>query len=159
MKAKFCTVKRMERAKENGQLHDYIRVTRPGTALMLAGIALVIAGLIAFGAFGRLDTTLSAGAMAREGRLLCYIKEADAAQVAVGMPVTAGGAAYTVGAIAGDPIRVDGHFPAYLCHVGGLMEGEWVYEAVLEGESAQEGRIFTANIVIERIAPLTFILN
>jgi hypothetical protein len=57
------------------------------------------------------------------------------------------------------PQAVDAGFPEYLCHVGKLSEGEWVYAVALKDPLGEEGRIFPAEIVTESIAPVKFVVN
>jgi hypothetical protein len=64
-----------------------------------------------------------------------------------------------VTAISLQPIRVDDSFPEYLRHVGGLSEGEWVYAVTLQNPLGEDGSIHRANIVIESIAPVRFVIN
>jgi hypothetical protein len=54
---------------------------------------------------------------------------------------------------------VDETFSEYLLHVGALAEGEWVYPVTLDGAFGEDGSIEAAQIVIERIAPMSFMLN
>jgi hypothetical protein len=64
-----------------------------------------------------------------------------------------------VASIAVVPVQVDDQFSEYLCHVGALSRGEWVYEVTLQDALGEDGSIFAAQIVTESIAPLTFVVN
>ena len=61
--------------------------------------------------------------------------------------------------IALQPIQVNSEFPEYLCHVGNLSVGEWVYAVTLKEPLGEDGSIFSADIVIESIAPVKFVVN
>ena len=151
--------KNMDRVSSPEQLNDRIRVTGFGVWLLLSGILLVLAGIVVWGIFGRLDTTLPVSAITQQGQTVCYVKEQSISQIQVGMAVDAESGSTTVASIAVVPVQVDDQFPEYLCHVGTLSRGEWVYEVTLQDALGEEGSIFAAQIVTESIAPLTFVVN
>lgn len=151
--------KNMDRVSSPEQLNDRIRVTGFGVWLLLSGILLVLAGIVVWGIFGRLDTTLPVSAITQQGQTVCYVKEQSISQIQVGMAVDAESGNTTVASIAVVPVQVDDQFPEYLCHVGALSRGEWVYEVTLQDALGEEGSIFAAQIVTESIAPLTFVVN
>ena len=151
--------KNMDRVSSPEQLNDRIRVTGFGVWLLLSGILLVLAGIVVWGIFGRLDTTLPVSAITQQGQTVCYVKEQSISQIQVGMAVDAESGTTTVASIAVVPVQVDDQFPEYLCHVGALSRGEWVYEVTLQDALGEEGSIFAAQIVTESIAPLTFVVN
>ena len=151
--------KNMDRVSSPEQLNDRIRVTGFGVWLLLSGILLVLAGIVVWGIFGRLDTTLPVSAITQQGQTVCYVKEQSISQIQVGMAVDAESGSTTVASIAVVPVQVDDQCPEYLCHVGALSRGEWVYEVTLQDALGEEGSIFAAQIVTESIAPLTFVVN
>ena len=66
---------------------------------------------------------------------------------------------YHLGEISQRPVQVDDTFAEYLVHVGGLAEGEWVYVALVDDVHGEDGIIVEAEIVVESIAPMSFVLN
>ena len=159
MKNSLFREKSIDRVSSPEQLNDRIRVANPGVWLLLAGILLVLAGICVWGIFGRLNTFLPVGAVTEQGRTICYVKEDSRNQIAPGMEVTTEEGISSVEEIALKPIQVDAGFPEYLCHVGNLSAGEWVYAVTLKEALGKEGSIFSADIVIESIAPVWFIMN
>lgn len=61
--------------------------------------------------------------------------------------------------IALQPVQIDNSVPEYLIHVGSLNKGEWVYVLTLDGTYGEEGAIHQAEIIIESIAPISFVIN
>ena len=159
MKNNLFREKSIDRISSPEQLNDRIRVANPGVWLLLTGILLILVGICVWGIFGRLNTQLTVGAATEQGRTICYVKEENHNQVARGMTVTTEGGTSVVEDIALQPLRVDAGFPAYLCHVGSLSEGEWVYAVTLKDPLGEEGSIFSADIVTESIAPVWFVMN
>lgn len=149
----------IDRVSSPEQLNDRIRVANPGVWLLLAGILLVLLGICVWGIFGRLDTLLPVGAVTEQGQTICYVKEESRDQVEPGMTVTTEQGTSSVEEISLQPIRVDAGFPEYLCHLGNLSEGEWVYAVTLKDSLGEEGSIFSADIVTESIAPVWFVMN
>jgi hypothetical protein len=52
---------------------------------------------------------------------------------------------------------VDESFTDYAIHASGLTVGEWVYAVSIDGEHSDG--VYKADIVIESISPISFILN
>ena len=151
--------KSIDRVTSPEQLNDRLRVTNAGVWLLLGGILLILAGICIWGIFGRLNTLLPVGAVTEQGQTICYVKEASRNQVAIGMEVTTESGTTSVAEVALQPIQVDAGFPEYLCHVGNFSKGEWVYVVTLKEPLGEDGSIFSADIVIESIAPVKFVVN
>ena len=149
----------LDRVSNPEQLNDYIRVTNPGVWMILSAVILLLAGVCVWSIFGRLDTTITVGAVTENNQTVCYIKETEIQKLESGMQVWIGEKAYQIDKISQQPIRVDDTFAEYLLHVGDLSEGEWVYIAELDGIYDENGMIAEAEIVIESIAPMSFVLN
>ena len=159
MKNSLFRGKSIDRISSPEQLNDRLRVANPGIWLLLAGILLVLAGICVWGFFGRLNTVLPVGAMTAQGNTTCYVKEESRERIALGMEVATEGRTTFVEDISLVPVQVDSEFPEYLCHVGNLSRGEWVYIVTLKNPMGENGSIFSADIVIESIAPASFVVN
>lgn len=151
--------KSLDRVSNPEQLNDYIRVTNPGVWMVLCAVILLLIGIFVWATFGRLDTTVSVGAVTENGQTLCYVKEADVQTLEAGMQVRIGEEQRQIKTISRQPILVDDSVAQYLRHVGGLSEGEWVYIVALDDACGDDGMITEAKIVIESIAPMRFVMN
>lgn len=149
----------LDRISSPEQLNDYIRVTNPGVWMIMCVVVLMLTGICVWGIFGRMDTTLTVGAVTENDRTVCYVKEDQASELDVGMHVWIEDTQYQISDILRDPIQVDDTFAEYLLHVGSLAEGEWVYIAELDGAFGEDGMISRAEIVIESVAPMSFVVN
>ena len=159
MKNSLVPGKHIDRISSPEQLNDRLRVANPGVWLLLAGILLVLAGICVWGIFGRLDTLLPVGAMTDQGKTICYVKEESRDRIALDMEVISESRTTFVAGISPQPVQVDSQFPEYLCHVGNLSQGEWVYAVTLKEPIGKDGSIFSADIVIESITPARFVVN
>lgn len=84
--------KTLDKVSSPEQMNDYIRVTSPGVWLVLAAVIALLAGLIIWSALGRLETTVTAVAVAgSDGNPVCYIAEDDMDAVRAGQTVHIGG--------------------------------------------------------------------
>ena len=149
----------LDRISNPEQLNDYIRVTNPSVWMVMSAMILLLAGGCVRSVFGRLDTTLTVAAVPEDSQTVCYVKEADVQSVESGMQVRIGENQYQLGEISQRPVQVDDTFAEYLVHVGGLAEGEWVYVALVDDVHGEDGIIVEAEIVVESIAPMSFVLN
>lgn len=157
MEKEIFRKKSLERVSSPEQLNDYIRVSNPSVWIVLIAVIVLLAGVCVWGVFGKLETRLSVAAVAEEGEIVCYVREAEISKVETGMEVSAGGKTFSVAEIAGQPIAVDAAFGEYFLHVGGLQTGEWVYAVKLDGSLADG--IYAAEIVVDSVSPMSFVLN
>ena len=149
--------KSVDKVSSPEQLTEYIRVANPGVWMVLAAIVILLAGVVVWGFIGHLDTTLDTAVVCENGESVIYAKEADIEKVKVGMTVRVDDKEYTVSEIPTEPKRVDDTMSEYAVHLGGLTSGEWVYAVKVSGDFTDG--VHKAEIVIERISPISFILN
>lgn len=149
--------KSIDRVSSPEQLNDYIRVSNPAIWMVLAAVVILLVGICVWGIVGNLDTTVTVAAVAENGTVTLYVKEADAASVTEGMTVRINGEEYTVGTAGAQPFAVDESLSDYALHVGELSEGEWVYAVTVNG--VLPDGVYSAEIVIESVSPISFVLN
>ena len=149
--------KSLERISSPEQLNTYIRVSTPSVWLLLAAIVVLLAGVCVWGVFGHMDTTLTALAVSDGETVTAYVRQADAAKVAAEQAVLVNGVQGKVLSISAEPLRVDAAFTEYMRHVGGLQQGEWAYAVTLD--IACDAGIYAAQIVIDSVPPMSFVLN
>lgn len=134
MNEKVFRQKSLDKIQSPENLNDYVRVSGPGVWLLLAAVLVLLAGILVWGAFGSIETAVSAEARVESGAALCCVSEADAREIAIGMPVELGGIEGTITGSSGDAFLVSTEEP--------LPDG--VYEA---------------RVITERIRPLSFVLD
>ena len=159
MNNKLFRKKNMEKVASPEQLNDYIHVSNPSAWVVLAAFAILLVGVCIWGIFGTLDTTLSVVAVKGEDGVVCYVKEADCEKIKVGMLVEIDGEEFNVIGIEKTPIPVNQSISDYEKHVGGLVDGEWIYRVYVDCPADFEGNVFPAKIIIERIHPFYFVTN
>ncbi len=150
--------KSMDKISSPEQMNDYIRVANPSVWMILAAIIVLLVGVCVWGIYGQLDTKLQTGGICEDGKLVCYIGEADFEKVQSGMSVTVGENEYTVSSVASEPTRLDESTGSYLIHLAGLAEGDWAYAVVVDAPDLQNGT-YSVSIILERVRPLDFVLG
>lgn len=139
------------------QLHDYVRVAKPGLWMVISAIVILLAGVVVWGFIGKIDTTMSTAIVSDSGNAVIYIGESDVEKLEIGMTIRSEDKEYKITDIAKAPIKVDGSLTDYAIHASGLTVGEWVYAVSIDGEHSDG--VQKADIVIESISPISFILN
>ena len=154
---KLFRKKTLERFTSPEQLNDYIKVSNPGVWMVLVAIIVILIGVFVWGIYGRLDTKLTVATQITDGNAVCYVKKADIASVKVGQTIQIGSNRYTVDSVSAVPTAVTDEFGEYALHVGTLSTGEWVYEVSFNAQMADG--TYAAEIVIDSVAPISFVLN
>lgn len=157
MDEKVFRKKSIDRVSSPEQLNEYIRVSNPGVWMILGAIVLLLVGAIVWGVLGHIDTTIDAVAVSDDGQVLLYVKEEQMADVCVGQTVQINDSRMTILAISAEPIAVNEDMGDYICYIGDLHSGQWVYVLTLEGEIEQG--VYSAQIVVESLSPISFVLN
>ena len=147
----------IDRVSSPEQLHDYVKVTNPGLWMVISAIVILLAGIVVWGFIGKIDTTLPTAIVTDGGKAVIYIGESDVEKIGIGMTVRSEGKEYKITDIANEPVKVDNFLTDYAIHASGLTAGEWVYVLSIDGEHSDG--IEKADIVIESISPISFILN
>ena len=131
----------MDRISSPEQMRDYIRVTSPGVWLVLCAVVLLLVGACVWGVFGRIDTKLETTAVVKNGTAVCYLSGEEAETVQAGMPLELNGEQTEVAQVSG-PLERDGIL---------------VFQ-VTASTAASDG-VYSAKIVVESIAPMSFVMN
>lgn len=148
---------KIDKVSSPEQLHDYVRVANPGLWMVISAIVILLAGVVVWGFIGKIDTTITTAIVTDDGNAVIYISESDVEKIELGMTVRSGGAEYKIIDIPKEPIKVDTSITDYAIHASGLKLGEWVYAVSIDGEHSDG--VDKADIVIESISPVSFILN
>lgn len=143
----------VERVSSPEELSDYIRVSNPAVWIALGLVIAVLLGVCVWGVFGHLDTVVRGVAVSDGEKTICYLPAAHAQRVAAGNSVTVEGSDLTVASVS----TVEAELEDYVRTLGGLSTDEAVCTAVLEGALPQG--VYPAKIIVERVAPIYFVLN
>ena len=128
--------KSLERISSPEQLQDYMRVTTPGTWMLLLAVIILLGGLLVCSVLGRVETTVSGKAQVQGGTATVEVEE-KTEKVEPGMTLRIGDLETSV-----EQVRREEDGTAYASAAVDLPDGN--YDAV---------------IVTESISPITFLVN
>lgn len=152
-----------EKLRSPDDLDRYVRVTNPSVWAILGACLALLAGLLAWGVFGSVTTSVVATGTCVDGQAMCFLSAEDVAHVNVGDVASVGGVQMRVGEVAAVPASRseagEGLGSDYL--VSTLVAGDWAYQVTFEGDSATlaEGVPLSVNITTERVAPIDLVLG
>lgn len=152
-----------EKLRSPDDLDKYMRVANPSVWVVIAACAALLIGILIWGIFGAVTTSVSATGVNVEGKAMCFLAADDAAKVNVGDEAAVDGKRMTVYKIAPVPVSRDEAYDIltsdYL--VSTLVSGDWAYQIIFEGDTSTiaEHVPLTVSITTERIAPITLILG
>ena len=151
--------KKLRKVDSPEQLNQYIRLSNPGVWILLIAIVVLLIGVCAWGFFGKIDTKITTVAISSDYNSYVYIKETDLEKVKNGMNVEIvnNENKYEIVEIETTPEKVTDELSEYARHLGNFQIGEWVYKCRLN-KNLREGT-YGANIVVESIAPMVFVIN
>ena len=151
--------KKFKKVNSPEQLNQYIRLSNPGVWILLLAIVVLLVGVCIWGYFGKIDTKIKTVVVSDNNTSYLYIKEEDIAKINNGMQVELNNNenTYEIVSIEEAPEKVTDDMDEYARHLGNFQVGEWVYKCRLN-KNVKEGT-YSANVVIESISPMTFIVN
>lgn len=148
----------IDRVNSPEQLNQYIRVARPGVWITLSAVVLLLAGVVIWGVFGTIETTVHTYALVENGKVVCYLEEEDAALVEDGMPVLLDDVSGRVLSVSAAPVQIDAGANPYLMHMSGFSAGDFRYVAEIEAQGLADG-VYQAKITVESVHPLVFVTH
>ena len=151
--------KKLKKVNSPDQLNQYIRLSNPGVWILLLAIVVLLVGVCIWGYFGKIDTKIKTVVISDNYTSYLYVKEEDMAKIKNGMQVELNNNenVFEIADIEETPEKVTDDMDEYARHLGNFQVGEWVYKCRLN-KNVKEGT-YSANIIIESIAPMTFITN
>lgn len=133
--------KASEQLRSPDDLDKYVRVTNPSVWLALAACLLLTLGLLAWGVFGAVTSSVSTLGAVVDGKPVCFLSPDDVAKVHVGDDALFYGQMTKVAEVANAPLsrdEVDKLLDSdYLA--SSLMEEDWAYPVSFEPLGATDG--------------------
>ena len=155
--------KATEKLRSPDDLDKYVRVTNPSVWIMLAACVALLVGLLSWGVFGTVATSVTTTGVSVDGEAMCFLTADKVAQVNVGDTANVGGKLMTVYSVSDIPAsgeEIDALVKSdYL--VKALVEDDWAYIVRFEGNTSElkNGVPLSVDITTEQIAPISLILG
>ena len=156
--------KATEKLRSPDDLDKYVRVTNPSVWVALVACVFLLAGLLAWGAFGTISTSINCPAVNINGETMCFLKPNDASKVHVDDDAIVEGSRMKVSDITAIPKSKDEIRNIlgsdYLA--SSLVNDDWAYVVrfeTVEDSNLEQGIPLEAYITTERIPPLSLIIK
>lgn len=152
-----------EKLRSPDDLDRYIQVTNPSVWVVIFAIVALLAGLLIWGVFGTIVTSVEAEGVVVNNRATCYLPSEDIGKVSVGNTVNFGGVNMEVAEITTVPLSRDEVKSElgsdYLAST--LATSDWSYAVHLDGDTSSftQNVPVNVNITVDQVAPITLILN
>ena len=125
--------------KSPDELNNYIRVTNPAVWLLIVAMLSLVIGALCWGILGHIDRTVETAVSVENGKVTCYVYKDDMEEVQVGMTVS------------------------YFEEEGTITEigeeSDGTYLCTIEGTSELSDGIYFGTITVEKIAPISFLME
>ena len=152
-----------DKLRSPDDLDKYVRVTNPSVWVLLLACAALLVGLLSWGIFGSVTTSIAAQGVSLDGTVMCFLSPEDAAKVHEGDVANVDGARMTVASVSAVPFSQIEAWEIlssdYL--LSRLVEDEWAYQVIFEGDASvlEQGGPIEVRITTERVAPIELILG
>ena len=147
--------KSMEQLNTPEQLTGYLRVTGPGVWLVLAGIIILLGGLLAWGVFGSIISTVTAPAVVREGDVRCYVLEEDMERAGQKINIRIGDIDLEADEAGAERIVLNASDDPELFQSGYLSPGKKT--VILTVATTLKDGLYDARVTTERLKPISLL--
>ena len=152
-----------ERLRSPEDLDRYVRATSPSAWVILGAVVALLVGLLCWGVFGAVSTSVSGAGVRIDDQVLCYLTAEEVARVKVGDDAMVAGQRLSVADISELPLSRDEARATlgsdYLAQT--LLEDDWAYVVSFEGDfgDLDGGVPLPVDITTERVSPISLVLG
>lgn len=148
----------IDRVNSPEQLNEYIRVANPGVWLILAAVVALLVGVVIWGVFGTIETTIETGVVVDGGTATCYVSAEDASRLETGMSVSVENVVGNIKSVSSVPVQIDDSFSDYILYLTGFAKGDFCYAVEIELPGMADG-VYIATITVDSIHPISFVIH
>lgn len=149
--------KSLDRISSPEELDRYLSVTGPGVWFPLIAVAVLLIGVLCWMVLGHLDTTLQVAVLSDGESAVCYVPYEKTDMALKGGSVSIAGQAYALSDSGLSPLFLQEDTDINLLRAGGVSVGSSV-KPLSVGAELPSG-IYTGEILVETVNPITFITN
>lgn len=139
------------------ELNSYIQVTNVNVWVVLSGIILLLVGVMIWGVFGNITTTVKTPVVAAEGQCVFYVSAQEADRIREGMTVTVEGQEAVVTAFSRQPQQIGQEMDPYASFIGGFQQGDFCCTGTLDLKT--EDGVYEGILILESIHPMQFVIH
>lgn len=150
--------KSIDRVNSPEQLNEYIRVANPGVWLILAAVVALLVGVVIWGVFGTMETTIETGVVVDGGTVTCYVSAEDASRLEEGMAVSVENNIGSIKSVSAAPVQINETFSDYILYLTGFVRGDFCYAVEVELPDMADG-VYAAMITVDSTHPISFVIH
>ena len=161
--SKIFNQRAVEKLRSPDDLDKYVRLTNPSVWVVLAACVALLAGLLAWGVFGTVVTSVNATGVVLDDKAMCFLSADIAPDVESGDIANVDGQQMKVASV--EPLPMSRNEASELLKndylVSTLVEGDWAYLVTFEGDTSKlnKGVPIPVNITTDRIAPISLLME
>ena len=150
--------KSLKKISSPESLNEYVKVSNPGIWVLLVAIIILLVGILSWGVFGRIDSSISTIGYVNNGTLFAYIKENDFESVSENSIISIDNSEYSIGSINNlDPLLIDYDFSDSYLHLANMSNNEWVYK--INSKVSLPDGVYKITVITERIKPISLLFD
>lgn len=150
--------KSLEKISSPEQVNDYIKTSSVSMWVIFCATAILLAGAVIWGIFGKIDITVDSVAICENGSVFCFIAENDIERIHDTAMVRIKTQTYSLTDISKLPVQAKENMSDYALHLADIDEDDWVYYASVNDADLDDG-IYDAKIIIESVSPSSLFTN
>lgn len=147
----------IDRISSPEELDGYLKVTGPGVWFTLLAIIFILIGIITWMIFGHLDTTLSVAVVSQKDETVCLIPKNDITATTNFKKIKIANKEYNLKDVGYSGQIVTHSMDKNILNAGSLKEGDSYY--ILQVQAKLSEGIYSGQIIVETISPISFITN
>lgn len=154
---KIFREKSMEQLSTPEQLTGYLHVTGPGVWLVLGGLIVLLSGLLVWGVFGRLVSTVTVPAKVESGEASCYILKDDIDLKDDDIKILIGDTELKADPDDTQEVTLDASYDPQLYSAGYLSAGRNVI--ILHCRTTLQDGFYSAEVVTDELKPISLLFS
>ena len=160
--SKIFNQKAVEKLRNPDDLDKYVRLTNPSVWVVLAACVALLLGLLAWGFWGTVVTSVNTKGVVLEDKAICFLSADTAPDVEVGDTANVDGKQMKVAEVQAVPLSRDEAAQVlsndYL--VSTLVQDDWVYLVTFDGDTSELNSDvpLPVNITTDLISPISLIM-
>ena len=149
--------KNLKRISSPESLNDYVKISNPGIWVLLIAVIVLLVGFLAWGVFGRIDSTITTVGVVNNGVLTTYVKEEDIESVSSSSTIIIEENEINILSIDKEPSKLDYSFNDSYLHKANMEKDSWVNR--IDSKVSLSDGVYIVTIITERIKPISLLFD
>ena len=125
--------------------------------VLLVAVIVLLLGFLAWGTFGRIDSTISTVGVVNNGVLTTYVKEEDIESIKDSSSIYIDGVEFEISSIDKTPSKLDYDFNDSYLHIANMEKNSWTYK--LSSKVSLTNGVYKVSVITEKIKPISLLFD